>query len=317
MKLPDSQKGFSLVIILILVAVVALAGGGYYLLSKNKSISGPDIVRQINKGPYEELEDALNKTSAATTAYMDYKTKVTSRVTVTKTGITQTLENNVDGYLSGSTDGKTSKIEMRIYSSSNPSASVVINGITTETGDVYLKGPATAGKWQKFTKPEFKALDDKTPADASLYGFEILSTIFSEDKALFKAVKRESVQKLLDQTEGDKTLAKYEVEVSVIDFVNALRQDKDRSEKDINDAQIILKDAIIKTTYFVDKNSRYVTKLVAEAKNLTQIPTPEGEQLGVSAQHDLVITAELSRFNLPTGISAPDASELVNPGSKI
>ena len=241
-KLPSLQKGFTPPIILVLVAVVVI-GGGYLLLNKNKTNPGQDLLRQINKGPYEKLEDALNKTSAATTAYVDYKTKVTSRITVRESGVTQSLENNVDGYLTGSTDGKTSKAEMRIYSSEDPSQSVVVDVITTENGDVYLKGPATEGKWQKFTKPEFEAQDDKAPADASLYGFEILSTIFSEDKALFKAVKRESVQAVSEQKEGDKTLEKYEVEVSVIDFVDALRKDKERTEKDITDAQTILKDA--------------------------------------------------------------------------
>lgn len=323
-KLPNSQRGFTPLIILVVVALISVAaGGGYYLLSKNKSIPGSNIapqniVRQINKTPYQELEEALTKVSIAKTAYIDYKTKVNSRITITKTGITKSFENNVDGYLTGSTDGKTSKAQMRIYSSENPSTSITADVISTENEDIYLKGPATKGKWQKFTKPEFEVQNNKTPTDASLYGFEILSTIFSEDKALFKAIKKETVQKLPDQVAGDKTLTKYEVEISVVDFVGALRQDKDRSEKDINEAQIILKDAIIKTTYSVDKNSGYVTKMVAEVKNLTQIPTTEAGQLGLSSQHDMVLTAELSRFDLPTGISAPDSSELLeDPGSNI
>lgn len=304
--------------ILVLVVVILIAGGGYSLATnKSKSIPGSNIVQQINKTPYQELENALNKTTSATTAYLDYKTKVSSRVTITKTGVTSNLTNHVDGYETGSTDGKTGKFEMRIYTDENPSKSINIDGITTENGDVYVKGPATGTKWQKLTKPEFQAQNSKTPTDASLYGFEILSTIFSENKALFKATKKESVQKLPDQTEDGKTIVKFEVEVSVVDFVNALRQDKDKTEKDIKDAETILKDATIKTTYFVNKSSGYITKLGIEVKNLTQVPTPEAEQLGVSTQHDLVLSAELSRFNLPTGISAPDPSELVNPGSKI
>lgn len=310
--MPNLQKKF----LLILIAAVLAVGG--YFVATNKSLSKFDLLKLINPTPYQKLEKALDKTGALDTFYVDYKTKVSSRMTVQ--GLTENVVNNVDGYITGSTDDKTTKMEMRIYNEDTPSASVVIGLISVENGDLYIRGPATGVKWQKITKDEYKTMLKEDVPDASLYGFEMISTVFSENKALFKSVEKDAVRQLSDVTENDKAFAKYETEVSVVDFIEVLRQDKESelSEKNIKDRQTILQDAIIKTTYSVDKKSGYIAKLVIDAKNLTQVPTtPEAaqlvKQLGLSTQHDLTLTADFSRYNLPTGIVPPDKSEILNP----
>jgi hypothetical protein len=106
--------GISLFLILIIVIFVSVS---FYLSNKrnsqyvttNTQITNPTQPVVSNKTPYGELSLALDKTIAVKTLYMDYKTQVESRLAFAKTGLTQTLHNNVDGYITGSTDGKTGK----------------------------------------------------------------------------------------------------------------------------------------------------------------------------------------------------------------
>lgn len=310
-------KGFGLPVILLIVAVIAVVGGGYYL-SKN-----PQLTKNINLTPpvplttYQELESALNKTTEAKTAYIDYKTKVASHIAVATSGVTQTINANVDGYLTGSTDGKVSKGELRISSPDNPGTSVVVSVISLENGSLYVKGPATVGKWQYISKEEGEKLDEKNPTDASLYGFNFLESVLSENKALFRTIKKDSVEKLEDHASDGKNYKRFTVEIAVPDYISAIEQDPDATLKDKSDAKKILSDATVKVTFHVDKSSNYITKLVISAKNLSQIKVPEAERLGISTTHDMTLDADISRFDVPTDIKAPEPTEVINPPSEI
>jgi len=306
---------------LILVFLFVILGiGGFFLLSQRKTIN---ISKQTSPSklfvqtPYDRLIAAVEKTKDVDTLYLEYKTKVTSRISSAKTGVTQTLNNNVDGYITGSTDGKVGKVEFRIYSDLDPSKSVNMTVMNTEDGSWYLKTAATAPKWQKFTKEEYDKLDEGQPTDASLYGINILATIFSENKALFKSFQKDLVESLGDEVIDDKTHAKYRVEISTTAFINALSQDEEIGPRDVEDARIILKDAVITATFFIDKDTNYIKRIKIIAKNLTQIPTPESQQLGVSTVHDCDLTADLSRFNLPTEITPPGPEEIIESKTNI
>ncbi len=311
--LKTTQKGIVLPLLLLALIIVAVVGGGYYL-SKNSSL-GFNFTPPVPLNSHQELEGAVNKTVTVKTAHLDYKTNVKSHITVISTGVTQTLDNNVDGYLAGSDEA--SKGELKIYSTQNPSSSVVIDVISLKDGGSYVKGPATAGKWRYVSKEENNKLDEKNPTDASLYGFNLLDSVISDNKALFRTFKKETVEKLEDFSADGKTLKRFSVEIAVPDFVGAIEKDPDSTLKDKNDAKAILADATIKATFYVDKNTNYITKLSVSAKNLTQILTPEAKQLGVSTRHDIELSADISRFDLPMEIKAPDPSEVINPPSSI
>lgn len=281
-------------------------------MTKNINLAPP-----VPLTPYQELEGALNKTTAAKTAYIDYKTKVASHIAVATSGVTQTINANVDGYLTGSTDGKVSKGELRISSPDNPGTSVVVSVISLEDGGSYVKGPATLGKWQYISKEEGEKLDEANPTDASLYGFNFLESVLSENKALFRTIKKDSVEKLEDHTSDGKNYKRFAVEIAVPDYISAIEQDPDATLKDKSDAKKILGDATIKATFHVDKNSNYITKLIINAKNLSQIKVPEAERLGISTTHDMELDADISRFDVPTDIKAPQPTEVINPPSQI
>lgn len=299
---------------LILFTLIVLAlGAGYFFLNNGKSIKLADLANQLNpnKTPFQRLDSALSKTLNVKTFYLDFDMKDTGLITLVSKGLTQTINATISGYISGSTDGKTQKMEMRISSPSNPNTSIIVSVINIEDGTWFVKGPATAGKWKKYTKAEYEKETSATATDASLYGLNILGTIFSESKALFKTIRKETVESLPDETNEGKTYDKYTAEISVPDFINSLSLDKDVTEKDKSDSKIILKDAIMKITLSVDRAANYVTKIIIDARYLTFIPNAASEKMGISTVYDIETTADLSRFDVPTNISAPDSSEVV------
>ena len=300
----------------LLVLLLLLFGGGYLFLSsgKGKSINLADLVAQLNpnKTPFQKLDSALSKTVGVKTLYVDFNMEDTGLITLVSKGVTQTIQANVSGYISGSTDGKTQKMELNISSPSNPGVSIVISVMSLEDGTWFVKSPTTAGKWQKYTKEEYEKESAGNSLDASLYGLNILASVFDESKALFKTIQKETVESLPSETVEGKTYDKYSAEISIPDFISALPLSSNVTEKDVSDSKIILKDAVMRVTLSVDRSTNYVTKIVIDAKHLTFIPNDESEKMGVSTVYDIVTTADLSRFDVPTNISAPDPSEVIS-----
>ena len=109
-----------------------------------------------------------------------------------------------------------------------------------------------------------------------------------------------------------KNYDQYNVEISTTHFIDALSADEEVTAKEVDDCKIILKDAVITANFFVDKKAGYIGKLEVSAKNLTQISVPEAEESGLRSIHDSELTATLSRFNLPTEITAPDPKDVIS-----
>lgn len=297
---------------IVIVIIVVILGVGGYMLFNNQSTNS---LLSLNKSPYDKLLTALNKTTSAKTMYAEYKTKVTSSLSSAQTGVTQTLTNNVDGSIAGSTDGKTGQFDMKIYSESNPTQSVNVAVINTENGDWYVKN-AGSTKWQKFTKEEYEKDTASQPIDASLYSLNILSTLFEKDQALLKSIKKETVEAIGEESMNDTKLAKYKVEISTPDFINALANNPDRTKNEIEDSKRILKNAVLTAVFYVDDKSNYVRKLHVEAKKLAQLPNEQSEKLGVSVTHDILLNADLSRFDVSTDITAPDDKDVLGVSMK-
>ncbi len=295
-------------LVVVFIAVALLVGGVIFAVTSKGSGKGLSSVLHLKKTPYQELTVAMDKTIAAKTAYIDYKTKITSRVTIAANGVTQTLENNVDGFINGTLDMKSDKAEMRIYVSGSPAQSVTISSIDLPNGDTYVKSSILGPKWKKYTKDDNSKMKGSDPTDASLYGFQFLETMLSSSKGLM--TNKDAVMKLPDVTESGKTLSKYSIEVPLMQFVDALGKDSEKTDKDKEDAKKILADGTVKATYYVDGSTGYVTRVFIEAKNLTQIPTKESIKVGATVKHDIEMTAELSRFGVAVEVAAPDEKEV-------
>ncbi|MFC1649426.1 hypothetical protein ACFL2C_01760 [Patescibacteria group bacterium] len=313
-----NQGGMAHLIILLLLAL-GLILGGYYLLSSTgedgkTEFSAEKIINKVNITPIGKLKSSLEKTESVDTLYAEFEADLESKVTFTQTGVTQSIPVDMGGYITGSTDGEISKVKLSIKQFNNPSASVDIEIVGTEN-NVYLKGPATTGKWWRFSEEKFKEEDSKNPTDASLFIFDILGTIFEDNKALLKSVNDDSFEDLGTEQGENKKFNKYHVEIAVPDYISNLENDDELSSEKINQVKAILNDATISATFYVSDSSGYVEKVTIDAKNLTQIPTDESKALGVSTTHDAVLTAELSRFNVPTSITAPSGEDVIDVDS--
>jgi len=318
MKNKKNLEGNSGLIIVLVVLVVLLGAGGLVFLSKQVSNNKNSNSFQLPfaQTPYDKLLSALEKTSSAKTLYAEYRNKVISSISQSKTGVTQTLSNNVDGSISGSTDGKTGQAEMKIWSDLAPDRSIMVSVVNTENGDWYVKNAASP-KWQKFTKEEYKKQTESSPTDASLYGLNILGTLFAENQALLKSVKKDTVESLGKETADATTYSKYRVEISTPDFINALSTDKDRTPNEVNDSKTILQNSVLSAIFYVEDSTNYVKKLHVEAKKLQQIPNAQADQLGIRTTHDITLDADLSRFNVATNISAPDVKDVLGVSTKL
>ncbi|MDO8470888.1 MAG: hypothetical protein Q7S63_02870 [bacterium] len=318
---PTQTSGTKLpFIILLAIGIAALGIGGTYTLNKGDA-TNPIVrfVTEVNpfKTPYDHLVLAIDTTNSARTLHMEYATNLTSSITFSKTGLTQAVGAKIEGYLGGSTDGKIGKGEIRFSSLEDAGPSVTISFIGTENGDAYYKFPSVV-KWVHMTKEQLKEFNANSPTDASLYSFDILGSVLSESKALFKGIEKNTIQKVSSEKADGKTYDTYAVEISTPAFIEALGKDPDSTEKDVKDAQIILKDATLKATFSVEKESGYITKIGLEGKRLTQIPTPEGQAAGVSSVlHDMNLTADLTRFNLPADITVPGSKDVMEYDSSI
>ena len=314
-----SKKGM---IIIIAIILLVLIGGGVFAWmymgnSEQKLLEDDRLKAEESQDPYQEFEAALDKTLATKSFYSDFKSTVTTKIASADLGITETTVSHVDGYVTGITRGETkasdSKAQMQIYSEADPTVSIVVDVISTADGISYIKGPTTGGKWLQQTEEELNDVDDKTPTDASLYGFELLFGALSEDKLLFKEINKETFRRLGDEVVEGKTLERYEVEIDIPAYIAALEANEDANTSDIEDAKAILKNAALKSTFFVDNATGYIVNLSLDAKNLTQIITEEYAQYGISSTHDVIMTAELSRFNLDVDVTPPPAAEILNP----
>jgi hypothetical protein len=223
-------------------------------------------------------------------------------------GVSNTASSLAKGFITGSTDGKRSKTELRISNANNPKSEIVISNIISDE-DIYIKGPATGQKWWKTSEEGLDEMNGDTPMDASLFGFYYLGTLFEESDAVFKSVGSNNIRFLGEEKYKDRTVLKYSAEIAVPSFINAVSQNEDLKD-DVEDLEKILEDTTMDGTFYVDPETYYIVYMDVSAKNVTQIITPEAERFGLRAVHDINFISDLSRFNLENTVSIPDESEI-------
>jgi len=316
------KKSKKNLIIMVVIILLVLIGAGilawmYIGKSEQKFLEDDRLKSEESQDPFKEFEAALDKTLEARSVYLDFKSTITSKITSSELGLTETSVNHLDGFLSGmdEEDGETgnSKMQMQIYSDEDPSLSVVVDVISLSNGITYIKGPATSGKWLLQTEEDMEKDLDDTPTDASLFGFDLLFWAFSEDKLLFKEIDKDTFRRLQDETSEGRTLERYEVEIDIPAYITAFEAEEDSKVNEVSDAKEILKNATLKTTFYVDNATGYIVKLVMDAKNLSQIQTAESQEYGIITNHDTIVTAELSRFNLDVDVTPPTSVDILNP----
>lgn len=303
----------SLIIVVFLVSL--LFGGVSMLVYKSGTGSFSDRLDAFQKQyslfltPVQKFEKALEITNSLDTAHMEFDGSVNTKLT-NNTGLTANQKGKVAGYITGSTDGNTQRIELRISGEKETGIEVIVGIISVDNGEtLYVSGPATKGKWQKYSKADWDKISESSITDASLYIFDIVSTLFSKSKALLASANLSDL-KALESKDG---LDHYKVEISVPSYIESQDSDEEYTDKDIKESSIILKEAIISGEFWVDQQTNYVTSMNIEAKNMRNVPTEESTKMGISAKFDSIMQVKLSRFNLPTNISAPDETEIVKP----
>lgn len=288
MTKPDSNKKRNL---LLLIAAILLFVGNW---------------REIKALPYtfaspsSKLTQSIEKLNSYKTVYMEYEMEGTTRLTSRQEGITKKIDFLVKGYISGQSDGETASNTIEISSPLNPSGSIIVNILTTEKY-TYLKGPATGGKWIRMTNDKFQESDEASTTDGSMYPFVMLSSIISEDNALLSSIDKNSVKLV----RSDGVFKVYSVDISVPEYITALKLDKENSGKDISDAREILKDAIVTAEIYVNKDTHDVASIDLVTKHLAQIQTDETKVYGIDSVHDAVTHIEFSRLGLPLDIKEP------------
>ncbi len=313
-KTAGSKVGLLIVAVLVLVLVGTVyvkADGG----SSSEKISSIQKKYNLFLSPRQEFEVAVDRTAAVSSLYAEYKSDVTSRITL-PTGVTETVDNNVNGYLTGTSTGDLMKGEMRISSDLDPSKEVIVEMITSEKTN-YIKGPQTQSKWLKIDNSDLEKKDEESPNDASLYGFDILGSIFSEDKALWKAIDKNSIEYQGEDKRNNKTYKKFKVEIGNSEYIKALESNPDASKKSIEEDKKILSSAKLTATFEIDATAKYITKMVIEAKNLKQIVPEQLAAAGISTQHDLKMVVDMSRFNVATDVTIPSDNEILQTDKNV
>lgn len=243
--------------------------------------------------------------------HVEYLNDVDSTFTSIPTGLSELNSSVIKGYMTGTLSGDASRMEMRIANKANPGLEIGVEVITTGNGDVYLKGPATGQQWWKFTESEFDELDEENDLDASLFGFELLTSVFDESNALFNGINRNSTVYVgEDEVEG-RTYELYEVEVAIPDYLDAVKNREDISEKEVDQYGEIVRDAIISGSFWVDPKMQRIAYMDLEARNIKQLKTEASEYLGLTTKHDTKVWAEFSRYDIPLDIVLPEEDEIV------
>ncbi len=298
MTLPQSRKGFSIVELLVVVVVLGIFSfGGYLYYTQNfMGVS---------------LEDALNNTSNVSSMHVDYGMDVKTSIGDASTGTNTDVNSNVDGYMTGGVDGEAYEMKMSISNDLDPTSSLSVTVISDTDGNWYTKTAATGGKWVKYTSDEYEQEFSGNTIDASLFGINILGTMFDGSQAVFGATTTSTVVELGEETVNDVVLKKYKVEISVPDFIESLWGSEDVTEKDISDSEAILAHATISAVMYVNEAAGFVERMVITANNLEQIIPAEYADLGYTSTHNIVMTADLSRFGVENQVTIPTESQIV------
>lgn len=266
----------------------------------------PTPTQKISRFQDPLLQTAYDQTITAGTLRVVFTSDVITTTTVPTSGAEQKVQSSAIGYIIGYTDGTTMQTELQISLAGNASQTALFGQILV--GDqLYIKTNADTD-WKKRDRSDFNKLYENQPIDATAYAFNMFDTLFSTSKALLRAIEEGSVQKQPEVEIEGKKLIPYTVILNKDEYIAALSKDDTTAEFSVTDARVILQNASLRGTLYVDPTINMIVQISIEATNLTQISREQSSQLGITTTHDIKATGKLNEFNRPVSILPPDQS---------
>jgi hypothetical protein len=256
------------------------------------------------------LQEAYTNTTSVSTAKVAFASTVETTINQPTNQTQQKLRSNVSGYLVGSAIDDTMQTELRIAYADDESRNAEFRQILV--GDnLYLQTNTSGRMWDRRRRSDYNRLYENQPLDATTYAYNMLDTLFSSGKALFRAIDVSTVQPQPEREIDGKTYAPYVFRLTVQDYIQALERDPDTTEYILEDARKILANASISGTIFVNKDTRFIERLEYTGTNFTQISNEDSQNLlGITTTHNMSVVAIFSEFNAPLTIIPPPEQEV-------
>lgn len=256
------------------------------------------------------LQEAYTNTTNVSTAKVAFVSTVETTINQPTDQTQQKLRSNVSGYLVGSAVDDTMQTELRIAYAEDDSRNAEFRQILV--GDnLYLQTNTSGRIWDRRERSDYNRLYENQPIDATAYTYNMLDTLFSSGKALFRAIDASSVQPQPEREIDGKKYAPFVFRLTVQDYIQALERDPDTTEYILEDARKILSNASISGTIFVNKETRFIERLEYTGTNFTQISSEDSQDLlGITTTQDMNVVAIFSDFNAPLTIIPPPEQEV-------
>ncbi len=251
------------------------------------------------------LQEAYINTLAVQSMRVGFISDVTTKVLDQQTSQTQELTARAEGYFYGQTDGNTIQTELRIIQTNRANAQPAFFGQILAENRLFIK--RNSDNWVERNRSDFNKLYENQPIDATAYAYNMVDTLFTQSKALLRAIDQNTIKADPDEEIDGKQIKVYSFQFSNIDYLNALKFDANTKEFTLEDARKILVNATITGKVYVDPVEKRIIRLQTNGTNFTQIAREEAEQqnLGIMTTHDITMIANLLDFNQPVSLQPP------------
>lgn len=247
------------------------------------------------------VQEAYNNTITTRSMRVGFLSDVKTNILSEESGETEHIEAKIEGYFLGNTDGNTIQTELRI--TQNGSDRTAFFGQILVNNQLFIK--RNEDRWVERDRSDFNKLYENQPIDATAYAYNMVDTLFTNSKALLRAIDENTVQPLPDETIDDKPVKVFTFQFSNIDYINALQFDENTKEFTLEDAKKILVNAGINGKIYIDPETKTIIRIELAGTNFTQIAKDEAVQLGIITTHDITLVANLLDFNKPVSLEPP------------
>lgn len=320
---PSSKRPSALIIILI---TFTLIGGFIYLYNERarqryqaqlaltpqpttsptpSTTPSPTPTQKVSQFSDPVLQGAYNNTLAVQSMRVGFISDVKTKTSQQDTNETIELSARAEGYFYGVTDGNTIQTELRIIQTDRPDAQPAFFGQILANNRLFIK--RNSDNWVERDRSDFNKLYENQPIDATAYAYNMVDTLFTQSRALLRAIDQNTIQSEPDENIDGKPMKVYSFQFSNLDYINALQFDANTKEFTLEDARKILVNAYITGKVYVDPEKKLIIRIQTTGTNFTQIARQEAEQqhLGITTTHDITMIANLLDFNQPISLQPP------------
>ncbi len=265
----------------------------------------PTPTQKVSQFSDPVLQEAYSNTLAVQTMRVGFISDVTTYTIDQQTNETQELTARAEGYFYGYTDGNTIQTELRIVQTNRLDAQPAFFGQILAENRLFIK--RNSENWLERDRSDFNKLYENQPIDATAYAYNMVDTLFTQSRALLRAIDQNTIKPEADEEIDEKQIKVYSFQFSNLDYLNALEFDANTKEFTLKDARKILVNATIIGKVYVDPVEKRIIRIQTDGKNFTQIARQEAEQqqLGIVTTHDIRMIANLLDFNQPISLQPP------------